>query len=268
MLVRTKRHLWCSESVCLLPRSCFRRAPCLKKTRPRFITASASGRENSDRGYARGIPVWDDTDVDAMAVTTTDLDPLERARRTRAGAFKALYGYPYSDFRRSIYVGSTRKTMSSQTVGKEYLSKMLDKVGIQVSVANAWPWTTSEHPRFRFVFSSIRLCFPFDNKDLTINPDRAVFFPIQEKACTVIWRRLASRSCLPTLQAMRPALAGLLADKQQNGVAIKFEARIFGPRQHPRIRRRAAEGSTTNITRAVPLSAQDYLLFRTTSSAT
>src|SRR4029077_15661817 len=42
---------------------------------------------------------WDDPGVDAMAVTTTDLDPA-RSRPTNAewiAAAKALYGYPYSD---------------------------------------------------------------------------------------------------------------------------------------------------------------------------
>src|SRR5579863_78412 len=46
---------------------------------------------------------WDDTDVDAMAVTVTDLDPL-RTRATNpewADAAKALFGYPYSDFPRN-----------------------------------------------------------------------------------------------------------------------------------------------------------------------
>src|ERR1700730_7245870 len=43
---------------------------------------------------------WDDSDVDAMAVTVTDLDPL-RTRATNpewAEAAKELFGYPYSDF--------------------------------------------------------------------------------------------------------------------------------------------------------------------------
>src|ERR1700732_3168195 len=43
---------------------------------------------------------WDDTDVDAMAVTTTDLDPL-RTRTTNPEwlpGLKAPYGYLYSEF--------------------------------------------------------------------------------------------------------------------------------------------------------------------------
>ncbi len=45
---------------------------------------------------------WDDSDVDAMAVTVTDLDPF-RTRDTNpewAAAAKALFGYPYSDLSR------------------------------------------------------------------------------------------------------------------------------------------------------------------------
>src|SRR5258708_38031130 len=175
---------------------------------------------------------WDDPDVDAMAVTVTDLDPL-RTRPTNPewlAAFKALYGYPYSDFspEHLRWLDEKDDELRKQW-GKEYLSKMLDKVGIQVSVANRVAMDYLENnPRFRFVFFVDPFMFPFDNKDLTINPDRAVFFPIQEKA---LHRYLAQAG----LQELPADLAGYEAcirrvlelDKQQNGVAIKFEAPYF-----------------------------------------
>src|SRR5258707_4974729 len=129
---------------------------------------------------------WDDTDVDAMAVTTTDLDPL-RTRTTNPellAAFPCLYGYPYSDFspEHLRWLDEKDDELRKQW-GKEYLSTMLDKVGIQVSVANRVAMDYLENnPRFRFVFFVDPFMFPFDNKDLTINPDRAVFFPIHENA--------------------------------------------------------------------------------------
>ena len=99
---------------------------------------------------------WDDTDVDAMAVTTTALDPA-RTRTTNPewlAAFKALYGYPYSDVSAEHlrWLDDKDDALRKQW-GKEYLPKMLDKVGIQVSVANRVAMDYLENnPRFRFVF--------------------------------------------------------------------------------------------------------------------
>ena len=171
---------------------------CCPKTRPQ---ARAVPEKDAAAIYERLLPqiekipivdmhahpgYWDDTDVDAMAVTTTDLDPL-RTRTTNPewlAAFKALYGYPYSDFspEHLRWLDEKDDELRKQW-GKEYLSKMLDKVGIQVSVANRVAMTYLENnPRFRFVFFVDPFMFPFNNKGLAINPDRAVYFPIQEKA--------------------------------------------------------------------------------------
>jgi hypothetical protein len=175
---------------------------------------------------------WDDPDVDAMAVTTTDLDPL-RTRTTNPewlAAFKDLYGYPYSDFspEHLRWLDQKDDELRKQW-GKEYLSKMLDRVGIRVSVANRVAMDYLENnPRFRFVFFVDPFMFPFNNQRLMINPDRAVYFPIQEKA---LHRYLSQAG----LQGLPADLAGYEAcirrvlelDKQQNGVAIKFEAPYF-----------------------------------------
>jgi len=129
---------------------------------------------------------WDDPDVDAMAVTTTELDPA-RSRPTNAewaAAAKALYGYPYSDLspEHARWLDEKDDELRKQW-GKEYWSKILDKEGIQVSVANRVAMDYLEdNPRFRFVFFVDPFMFPFVNQKLAISPDRAVYFPIQEKA--------------------------------------------------------------------------------------
>jgi hypothetical protein len=211
---------------------------------------------------------WDDTDVDAMAVTTTDLDPL-RTRTTNPewlAAFKALYGYPYSDFspEHLRWLDEKDDALRKQW-GKEYLSKMLDKVGIQVSVANRVAMDYLENnPRFRFVFFVDPFMFPFDNKGLTINPDREVFFPIQEKA---LHRYLAQTG----LQELPADLAGYEAcirrvlelDKQQNGVAIKFEAPYFRSLVNITDPPREQAAAIYNKYHAGgSASAQDYLVFQ------
>src|SRR5260221_12248117 len=103
MLVRTKRSSVVSAIILWV---------CCHAARPQ---ASAVPEKDASAIYQRLLPqvekipivdmhahpgYWDDTDVDAMAVTTTDLDPL-RTRTTKPewlAAFKDLYGYPYSDF--------------------------------------------------------------------------------------------------------------------------------------------------------------------------
>jgi hypothetical protein len=175
---------------------------------------------------------WDDTDVDAMAVTTTDLDPL-RTRLTNpewVAAAKALYGYPYSDSspEHLRWIDQKDDELRKQW-GKEYLSKMLDKVGIQVSVANRVAMDYLENnPRFRVVTFVDPFMFPFNNKELAINPDRAVYFPIQEKALHRYMQQ-AGASQLPSDLAGYEALIRkvLDLDKHQGAVAIKFEAPYF-----------------------------------------
>ena len=175
---------------------------------------------------------WDDTDVDAMAVDTSDLDPV-RSRLNNPewiAAAKALYGYPYADFspEHAKWLDEKDNEMRKQW-GKEYMSKMLDKVGIQVSAANRVAMDYLEgNPRFRWVFFVDPFMFPFNNQKLAINPDRAQFFPIQEKALHR-YLQLAGLSELPAdFAGYEKAMHQVLAlDKQQGAVAMKFEAAYF-----------------------------------------
>jgi hypothetical protein len=175
---------------------------------------------------------WDDADVDAMAVTVTELDPL----RTRSinpewvAAAKALYGYPYSDFspEHVRWLDQKDDELRKQWAN-EYWSKMLDKLGIEVGVANRVAMDyLGGNPRFRWVVFVDPFMFPFNNRDLAINPDRAVYFPIQEKAL----HRYMSQAGLLQLPPDLAGYEGLIRrvieqDKQQGAVAIKFEAPYF-----------------------------------------
>jgi predicted TIM-barrel fold metal-dependent hydrolase len=175
---------------------------------------------------------WDDTDVDAMAVTVTDLDPF-RTRDTNpewAVAAKALFGYPYSDFSPEHKVWLDKKDDELRKEwGKDYWNRILDKVGIEVGVANRVALDyLAGNPRFRWVVFVDPFMFPFNNHDLAINPDRAVYFPIQEKALHRYMAQ-AGASQLPADLAGYEALISrvLEQDKQQGAVAIKFEAPYF-----------------------------------------
>lgn len=211
---------------------------------------------------------WDDTDVDAMAVTPTDLDPA-RTRATNPewiAAFKALYGYPYSDVSPThIRWLDEKDDELRKQWGKDYLSRMLDKVGIQVSVANRVAMDYLENnPRFRFVFFVDPFMFPFNNGGLTINPDRAMYFPIQEKAL----HRYLEQAGLPGLPSdltgYEAAIRKVLElDKQQNGIAIKFEAPYFRSLVNiTNPRREQAEAIYNQYQGGAPLSREEYLVFQ------
>ncbi len=175
---------------------------------------------------------WDDPDVDAMAVTVTDLDPF-RTRDTNpewAVAAKALFGYPYSDLsaEHKVWLDNKDDELRKEW-GKDYWNKILDKVGIEVGVANRVALDyLAGNPRFRWVVFVDPFMFPFNNHDLAINPDRAVYFPIQEKALHRYMAQ-AGASQLPADLAGYEALISrvLEQDKQQGAVAIKFEAPYF-----------------------------------------
>jgi hypothetical protein len=175
---------------------------------------------------------WDDTDVDAMAVSTTDLDPA-RSRPSNAewaAAAKALFGYPYSDFSPEHVRWLDQKDDElRQLWGREYFSKILDKVGIQVSVANRVAMDYLENnPRFRWVFFVDPFMFPFDNQTLTINPDRVVYFPIQEKALHRYLQQVGLSKLPADFAGYEAAMHRVLEqDKQQGAVALKFEAPYF-----------------------------------------
>ena len=175
---------------------------------------------------------WDDSDVDAMAVSTTGLDPL-RTRLSNpewVAAAKALFEYPFSDFAPEHVRWLHQKDEElRQQWGKEYFSKILDRLGIQVSAANRVSLDyLANNPRFRFVFFVDPFMFPFNNQNLGINPDRVVYFPIQEK---VLHRYLeqAGLSQLPTdLRGYEAFMRRVLdQDRQQGAVALKFEAPYF-----------------------------------------
>jgi uncharacterized protein len=175
---------------------------------------------------------WDDPDVDAMAVTVTDLDPL----RTRTNnpewvtAAKALYGYPYADFSPEHVRWLYEKDDELRKQGANaYFDRTLDKVGIQAGVANRVAMDYLEgNPRFRWVVFVDPFMFPFDNRDLAINPDRAVYFPIQEKALHRYLTQAGVSQLPPDLAGYEAAIMKVLEqDKAQGALAIKFEASYF-----------------------------------------
>jgi predicted TIM-barrel fold metal-dependent hydrolase len=106
--------------------------------------------------------------------------------------------------------------------------------------------------------------FPFNNHDLAINPDRAVYFPIQEKALHRYMTQ-AGASQVPADLAGYEALINkvLEQDKQQGAVAIKFEAPYFRSLVNisDPLREKAEAIYRKYYSGGVP-SAEEYLVFQ------
>jgi uncharacterized protein len=188
----------------------------------------------------RKIPIFDthahpgfvdDPDVDAMTSP-----PGAEALRTRAdnpelvAAAKALFGYPYADLGKEHAKWLADKKKSLKGPGQAYFNNILDKVGIDQSVANRVAMAPYLDPkRFRWVPFADSFLFPFDNGGMIArNPDQQVFIPMQEKK---LKREMQGASIAGLPDALDGYLAFIrrtLADEKKAGaIAIKFEAAYF-----------------------------------------
>ena len=178
-------------------------------------------------GYA------DDSDVDAMA-SPPDESATLRLRDDNpefvAGA-KALFGYPYDDFKPEHAKWlAEKKGAAEKGGGVGYFDGILDKLNVDICLANrAMMPAYLDTKRFHWVFFGDSFFYPFDNKDQTLStPDMGVYVPLQEKMLAR-WKKQEGLEGLPA------DLAGYVAfvektmedNQKRGGVAIKFEAAYF-----------------------------------------
>jgi hypothetical protein len=205
-------------------------------------------------------------DVDAMAIPP-DHDPvcLLPSNPEWVPADKALFDYPYSDYSpdHARWVDQKKDELRKQW-GKEYFSKILDRVGIQISAANRVAMDSLENnPRFRWLFYVDCFMFPFDNPNMEINPDQTLDYPMQEN---VLHRYL--------VQASIPALPSDFADyesfirrilendRRQGALAITFEAAYFRSLHLSHPPRGQAEGIYAKYSRGDVPSTDECLAFQ------
>lgn len=202
----------------------------VKKTYERLlkqIDAIALFDNHAHPGFA------DDSDVDAMA-SPPDESPTLRLRDDNpefVAAAKALFGYPYDDFKpeHSKWLADKKKAAEAQG-GTAYFDSILDKLNVEICLANrAMMPAYLNTKRFRWVFFGDAFFFPFDNHDQTTStPDMAVYVPLQEKMLSR-WKKQESVEGLPAeLAGYEDFIRRTMADNQKRGgVAIKFEAAYF-----------------------------------------
>jgi predicted TIM-barrel fold metal-dependent hydrolase len=144
-------------------------------------------------------------------------------------AWRSLYGYNYTDMSEAHVrelVERKRRVMREQ--GDNYPAWVLDKLGIDVTLANRVAMGRGlNNARFRWVSYDDALLFPLDNAALKrVNPNRDFFFAREE---TLLHRYFneSSVSRLPlTLAEYLSSVVTPTLERQRRGgaVAIKFEA--------------------------------------------
>ena len=176
----------------------------------------------------------DDTDVDAMASPPGESATL-RLREDNpefVAAAKALFGYPYDDFRPEHAKWLVdKKKAARQSGGVAYFDSILDKLNTDICLANRAMMAPYLNPkRFHWVFFGDSFFYPFDNSaERASTPDMGVYVPLQEKMLAR-WKKQEGVEGLPEdLAGYEDFVRRTMTDNQQKhgGVAIKFEAAYF-----------------------------------------
>jgi len=175
----------------------------------------------------------DDSDVDAMA-SPPDESATLRLRDDNpefvAGA-KALFGYPYDDFKPEHAKWlAEKKTGAEKADGTLYFDGILDKLNVETCLANrAMMAAYLDTKRFHWVFFGDSFFYPFDNRNQAAStPDMGVYVPLQEKMLSR-WKKQEGVDALPAdLAGYVAFVQKTMEDNQKHGgVAIKFEAAYF-----------------------------------------
>ena len=135
-----------------------------------------------------------------------------------AAADKALFG--------AISRGQLKKLHP----GPKYFNAILDKLGIETSVANRITMSADLDPaRFRWVFYIDPVLFPFDNSGLAArNTDQAAFMPNQTKLVQRFRQQAGLTSPPSDLSGYLAFVTRVLEDHQRRGaIAAKFEIAYF-----------------------------------------
>jgi len=175
-----------------------------------------------------------DAEVDPASPPEGGPPPLRLREETPdwVAAARALFGFPFTDVHgaHGAWLADKKKALRASLAGQKYFNSILDRVGIETSIANRITMGDSLDPkRFKWVFYVDPVLFPFDNSGLAArNPDQAAYMPSQ----TALLRRFETAARLaglpPDLAGYLSFVTGVLTNHQQRGaVAAKFEVAYF-----------------------------------------
>ena len=175
----------------------------------------------------------DDSDMDAMA-SPPDESTVVRLRDTNpefVAAAKALFGYPYDDFKPEDAKWLIDRKKAAETAGgTAYWDTILDKLKIETCLANRVALAPYLDPkRFHWVFFVDSFLFPFDNhKQAASNGDMGVYVPLQEKVLQRYMKQEGVTGPPADLGDYESFVRQTVTDNQKKGgVAMKFEAAYF-----------------------------------------
>jgi uncharacterized protein len=161
----------------------------------------------------------DDPEVDPAPVPPSALPlRLRPGNPDWAAATRALFG------------SAGKAQMRALNPGAKYFSAVLDRLGIETSIANRITMPDYLDPaRFKWVFYADALMFPFDNTALAArNGDQAAFMPMQTKLVQRFEQRAGLHGPPATFADYLEFVSRVLDDHRARGaVAVKFEAAYF-----------------------------------------
>jgi hypothetical protein len=210
----------------------------------------------------------DDADVDAMA-SPPDESSVLRLRDDNpefVAAAKALYGYPYEDFKPEHAKWLIDKKKAAEKSGEtSYFNGILDKLNVDICLANrAFMAPYLDTKRFHWVFFADSFFYPFDNHDqLATTPDVAVYVPLQEKMLARYKKQEGIEGLPADLAGYEDFIARTLAEnKKRGGVAMKFEAAYFRTLYFSDPPRAEAEALYTKYRAGGVPTASEYRVFQ------
>src|SRR5713226_7980632 len=210
----------------------------------------------------------DDSDMDAMAASPDESSVL-RLRDDNpefvAGA-KALFGYPYDDFKPEHAKWlAEKKSAAEKAGGTTYFDGVLDKLNVDTCLANrAMMPAYLDTKRFHWVFFGDSFFYPFDNRDqIASTPDNGVYIPLQEKMLARYKKQMNVDALPADLAGYEKFVRNTMADNQKRGgVAIKFEAAYFRTLYFTDPPREKAEAIYAKFHSGGVPAAEDYRLFQ------
>ncbi len=210
----------------------------------------------------------DDSDMDAMASPPGESTVL-RLRDTNpefVAAAKALFGYPFDDFKpeHAKWLIDKKKAVEAAG-GTAYWNNILDKMNIETCLANRVALAPYLDPkRFHWVFFVDSFLFPFDNHEQAArNGDMSVYIPLQEKVLQRYMKQAAVNGLPADLAGYEAFVRGTFAENQKKGgVAMKFEAAYFRSLHFADPPREKAEAIYSKYHAAGVPTAEEYRLFQ------
>jgi predicted TIM-barrel fold metal-dependent hydrolase len=131
---------------------------------------------------------------------------------------------------KALFATTSKAQLKAQHPGPKYFNAILDRLGIETSIANRISMPADLDPaRFKWVFYIDPVLFPFDNSGLAArNTDQAAFMPNQTRLVQR-FRQQAGLTAPPAdLAGYLAFVTRVLEDHQRRGaVAAKFEIAYF-----------------------------------------